>query len=132
MLITRKDKIEKPFENPTGERIYELVGKAKSLGGATKHSVGYVVIPPKKSSLLHYHPEAEETYYVMKGKGRMMVNGKEHFVNVGDVILIHPNEQHQIFIEGKENLEFIVICAPAWEANNSIFIENKNTKQNVG
>lgn len=132
MLITRKDKIGKPFENSTGERIYELIGKAKNLGGATKHSVGYVVIPPKCFSILHYHPEAEETYYVMKGKGRMMVNGKEHFVNVGDVILIHPNEQHQIFMDGKENLEFIVICAPAWESNNSIFLENKNTKQNVG
>jgi len=131
MLITRKDKTGKPFENPTGERIYELVGKPEELGGAVRHSVGYVVISPKRFSLLHYHPEAEETYYVMKGKGKMLVNGKEYFVNEGDVIFIHPNEQHQIFTDGKENLEFIVICAPAWEPNNSIFLDDKNTKLKV-
>ncbi len=125
MLIIRKDKIKKPFENPTGERIYELVGKPEKLGGAVKHSVGYVVIPPKKSSLLHYHPEAEETYYIMKGKGRMLINGKEYFVIAGDAIFIHPNERHQTFSDGGETLEFIVICAPAWEPNNSIFPDDK-------
>lgn len=132
MLITRKDKTEKPFENPTGERIYELIGKSGNLGGAIKHSVGYVVISKRGSSLLHYHPEAEETYYIMKGKGKMIVDGKEYFVNVGDAIFIQPNEQHQIFSAGKESLEFIVICAPPWESNNSIFLDNKKTKQKVG
>lgn len=100
MLVARKDKTGKPFENPTGERIYELIGKPKSLGGAAKHSIGYVLIPPTRSSLLHYHPEAEETYYIMKGKGKMVVNGKKYFVNVGMRYLFIPARSIKYF-QGK-------------------------------
>lgn len=123
MLITRKDKIKKPFENPTGERIYEMVGRPEHQGGSTKHSFGHVVIPPNCSSRAHYHPEAEETYYILKGKAKMIINGKEYYVHSGDTIFVRPPERHQIFTEGDEDLEFIVICAPAWEPSNSIFLD---------
>ena len=65
MLVTRKDNIEKPVENPSGERIYEMIGRPEHLGGTIGHSFGHVVIPPNHSSALHYHPEAEETYYIL-------------------------------------------------------------------
>ncbi|MEK7130544.1 MAG: cupin domain-containing protein [Patescibacteria group bacterium] len=125
MIITRKDRIKKPSINPTGEQIYEMIGRPKYLGGATKHSFGHVVIPPKCSSRLHYHPEAEETYYILKGKGKMLIDGKEHFVHSGDAIFIRPSEKHQIFTEGNKDLEFIVICAPSWEPTNSVFVDGK-------
>lgn len=123
MLITRKDKVEKPFENPTGERVYEMIGRPENLGGAIKHSFGHVVIPPNCSSLLHYHPKAEETYYILNGKAKMLINDKEYIVHSGDAIFIRPPERHQIFTEGDEDLEFIVICAPAWEPTNSIYLD---------
>lgn len=125
MLITRKDKIKEPFTSQTGEQIYEMIGRTQHLGGATKHSFGHVIIPPKCSSRLHYHLEAEETYYILKGKGKTLIEGKEYFVGPGDTILISPPEKHQIFTEGSENLEFLVICAPAWEQTNSVFVDEK-------
>lgn len=123
MLITSKEKVENPFVNVTGERVYEMVGKPAMLGGATKHSLGYAVIPPSCSSRLHYHPQAEETYYILKGEGRLVIDGAEHKVRPGDVILISPPERHQIFNEAGEDLEFIVVCAPAWEPDNSVFLD---------
>lgn len=125
MLITRKNKIKEPFTSQTGEQIYEMIGRAQHLGGATKHSFGHVVIPPKCWSRPHYHPEAEETYYILKGKGRTLIEGREHFVGPGNTILISPSEKRQIFTEGGEDLEFLVICAPAWEPANSVFIDEK-------
>jgi len=125
LLITRKDKVAKPFENPTGELIYEMIGRPEHLGGATKHSFGHVVIPPKCSSRLHYHPVAEETYYILKGKARMRVGDEMYLLVPGDAVLIRPPERHQIFTEGDENLEFIVVCAPAWEPTNSVFLDEK-------
>lgn len=124
MLITRKEKLEKPFVNVTGERVYELVGKPARLGGATKHSFGYAVIPANCSSRLHYHLQAEETYYMLKGEGKLVIDGVEHTVQPGDVILISPPEKHQIFNEGRDDLEFIVVCAPAWEPDNSVFLDD--------
>jgi len=124
LLITRKEKLEKPFVNVTGERVYELVGKPARLGGATKHSFGYAVIPANCSSRLHYHLQAEETYYMLKGEGKLVIDGVEHTVQPGDVILISPPEKHQIFNEGRDDLEFIVVCAPAWEPDNSVFLDD--------
>lgn len=125
MLIARKDKVEKPFENPTGERIYEMIGSPKNLGGANNHSFGHVVIPPNCSSRPHYHPIAEETYFILKGRAKMIVDGKEHLVEPGDAVFICPPEKHQIFTEGNEDLEFIVVCAPPWEPTNSVFLDEK-------
>jgi mannose-6-phosphate isomerase-like protein (cupin superfamily) len=125
LIITRKDKVEKPFTTMTGERVYEMIGRPEHLGGATKHSFGYTVIPRNCSSRPHYHPYAEETYYILKGKGRMIIDGVEHSVRPGDAIFISPPEKHQIFADGLEDLEFIVVCAPAWELSNSIFLDEQ-------
>jgi mannose-6-phosphate isomerase-like protein (cupin superfamily) len=123
MHIARKDKVKKPRENPTGERIYEMIGRGKELGEATRHSFAYVVIPPNCSSQLHYHPEDEETYYILKGEARLIINGKEYNVCQGDAILINPPERHRIFANGNEDLEFVVVCAPAWKPTNSVFLD---------
>ncbi len=125
LLITRKGKVQKPFENRTGERVYEMIGSPEHLGGATKHSFGYVVIPPNGSSRLHYHPSAEETYYILKGKGRMMIDGVEFHVAPGDAVLISPLEKHQIFTTGGHDLEFIVASAPAWEPSGSVYLDEQ-------
>lgn len=123
MLITRKDKIDKPFKSPSGERIYEMIGRPEHLGGTTGHSFGHVVIPPNHSSALHYHPEAEETYYILNGDAKILIDGKEYFLSPGDAVLINPPERHQIFASGKVDLEFIVVCAPAWEPSNSVYLD---------
>lgn len=123
MLITRKDKVVNPFESPSGERIYEMIGRGEHLGDTTKHSFGHVVIPHGCSSALHYHPEAEETYYILKGNAKILIDGEEHHLSPGDAVLINPPERHQILTKGQEDLEFIVVCAPAWEPDNSVFLD---------
>ncbi len=125
MLITRRKKAGRPIENPTGELIYEMIGRPEHLGKVTKHSVGYVILPPNCSSPPHCHPEAEETYYILKGQPTMYINDKEYFLSPGDVILIHSQEHHQILnIKNARggNVDFIVICAPAWEPNNTVLL----------
>ncbi len=102
-----------------------MIGLPSQLGGTTKHSFGYVVIPPKGSSRLHYHPHAEETYFIMKGKGKMIIDEKEYNVKPGDAILISPLEKHQIFCANNEDLEFIVVCAPPWEPDNSVYLDGQ-------
>jgi mannose-6-phosphate isomerase-like protein (cupin superfamily) len=123
LLLTRKEKVEKPFLSKSGERVYEMIGRPKNLGGAIKHSFGIAVIPPKCSSELHYHPYAEETYYIIKGKGRLIIDSAEYSVRPGDAIFTSPTEKHQIFCDGDDDLEFIVVCAPAWEPSNSVFLD---------
>ena len=121
MYITTKDKGNR-VETPEGEVIFELVGLDKNQGGASKHGVAHVVIPSGCSSLLHYHPEAEETYCILKGEGEIVVDGNKYHVKVGDTVFISPLEKHQIFAQGTCDLEFIVVCAPAWTPECSVFL----------
>jgi mannose-6-phosphate isomerase-like protein (cupin superfamily) len=122
MWITRKDFVKEPFVDSKGEIVYELIGSSKKSAGAVKHSLAYDVIPPGCSSKLHYHPQDEETYYILKGSGNIVINKKEHQIKLGDAIFIQPTESHQIFTTGNTDLEFIVVCAPAWQPANSVFL----------
>lgn len=123
MLKRRKEDVKKPFLNATGEKIFEMIGRPEHLGGSTQHSFGHVVIPPDCSSRPHYHPKAEETYYILKGAARMVVEGEEFELRPGDALLILPPEKHQIFNDSSEDLEFLVVCAPAWEPTNSVYLD---------
>jgi mannose-6-phosphate isomerase-like protein (cupin superfamily) len=111
-----------PIVSEHGEIIYELVGP--NLGETTqRHSVAHVVIPPGKSSLLHYHPEAEESYHVLKGNAQIILGEEQEALTAGETILIPSPKPHKIINTGKEDLEFIAVCVPAWEPTNSIFLE---------
>jgi len=123
MRLTRKEQIEKPFLNSTGERVYEMLGAPEGIGAAKYHSFSHVVIPAGCHSRPHYHPVAEETYYILSGEGRMQVDDRELRLVPGDALLIHTLEKHQIFNDGDSDLEFIAVCAPAWTPDNSVYLD---------
>jgi mannose-6-phosphate isomerase-like protein (cupin superfamily) len=119
------------LDSKHGELIHELLGSG--IGDSTKlHSVAYVILPPGRSTLLHYHPIAEESYYFLKGEGKMVIGDEEATVLPGQAVLIHATKHHKIFNAGKVDLEFLAFCVPAWEPTNTVFLEtfeDKNTAQ---
>jgi mannose-6-phosphate isomerase-like protein (cupin superfamily) len=119
MRIIAKDNIAEPFRAPLGEVIYEMIGRPEDLGGTSKHSFVHVSLPPGKSSAAHYHKVSEETYYVLQGTGRLIINNKTFALNIGQACLIMPGEVHQIFNDGETPLEFLTVSAPAWTPDDS-------------
>ena len=114
MHTRTREQAGEPFRAPLGELIYELVGNTVALGGAVKHSVAHVVVPSGKLSPRHYHRALEETYFLLQGKARMIIDGREFTLVPGEACLIMPGEVHQVFNEEEETLEFLVVCAPPW------------------
>jgi len=96
-----------PLFSPSGEIVYEL------LRGET-HTVAYIVIPPGKSSSAHFHKVSEETYTILAGTARLMIDNQELPYTPGQSCLIERDEVHQIFNAGTHNLEFLAICVPPW------------------
>ncbi len=125
MRVVKKDDISNPLKNPSGEEIYELIGRFPAIGGTIHHSVVHVVIPAGKSSHAHYHKASEETYYILKGIALMKVDAKVFRLQPGQACLIKPFETHQIFNEGKDDLEFLTVSAPAWTPDDSYFINEE-------
>lgn len=124
MKIIKKEEIKEPINNAKGELFYEMIGIGENLGNAEKHSFGKVIVLNGYNTNKHYHPEAEETYYILKGHGTMMIQDKKIEVEEGDTILISPNETHQLFAKDGD-IEAIVICSPAWHIDNTVFIEGE-------
>src|SRR5262245_51839102 len=114
MRVIAKAEVEQPFEAALGELIYELIGSTPETGGTTKHSFAHVDVPSGKLSPRHYHKVSEETYYILKGQARMIIDGHEFTLSPGQSLLIMPDEVHQVFNDKAETLEFLVICAPPW------------------
>jgi len=121
MKPTSKD-MTLPLSSEHGEVIYEMIGRTTD-DPTERHSLAYVVIPPGKSSLLHSHPIAEESYYVLRGAGRFLLADEERILLPGQAVVIPPTKPHQIFNSGETDLEFLAFCVPAWEPTNSVYPE---------
>jgi len=117
--LTSKGHVEDVLHTPTGEMIYELIGRAEHTGGASGHSLAHVTLPPGKSSEAHYHQVSEETYYVLQGRGWMEIDGQEFVLEPGQALLIEPGEVHKISNRGEKNFEFLAVCSPPWVPEDS-------------
>jgi mannose-6-phosphate isomerase-like protein (cupin superfamily) len=58
----------------------------------------------------------KEIVFVVKGKGKIEVDGKELLISEGDSIFIQPSQKY--FFEG--NLEIITSCHPTWYSEQHI------------
>ncbi|HVT01205.1 MAG TPA: cupin domain-containing protein [Patescibacteria group bacterium] len=58
-----------------------------------------------------FNEECKELSFVIKGSGRVVVEGKEYRFSENDQILINPNEKY--YWEGVATL--FISCAPAWK-----------------
>ena len=121
MQARSKDQVTHPIFAPGGEIISEIIGREADHGGTTLHSLAHVLTPVGKSSTAHYHKVCEETYYVLKGRARMVLDGQEFEVSPGQACLILPGQVHQIFNAGDQDLEVLAVCAPAWYPDDSYY-----------
>lgn len=117
MKVVHKDDISQPLKTPSGEVIYELIGKA--AGDPANHSLAQIVIPDGQSSQPHYHKISQETYFILAGRGHMMVDDREFELGPGQACLIEQGEVHQIINQGKEDLIFLAFCVPPWVPEDS-------------
>ena len=121
--ISSKERVLDPIETPHGETVYELIGRACAHGGARGHSLAHIVIPPGKASLAHRHQVSEESYYILQGEARMVIDGRTYAMSPGEACLISPGQVHQVFNAGARDLEFLAICTPAWYPEDSFYEE---------
>ena len=57
---------------------------------------------------LHYHERTDEIYYVIGGKGRMSLDGKEIELREGVVVYVPRGVKHKAW----GNLKVLVVCIP--------------------
>lgn len=72
------------------------------------HFMIYSELKPGTSIGYHTHQNNEEVYVILEGKGTMTINGREHEVVAGDVILNKPYWSHGLENTSDTELKIIV------------------------
>ena len=65
----------------------------------------------------HWHKHTHEYYYVMQGRGKLVIDGEEVPVAAGDCVWIKPGAFHHA--EGE--LESLIIAVPAFAPDDIFF-----------
>ncbi len=84
------------------------------------------VIWVKKSVKAHYHAVHSENIYVVEGKGKMTVDGKEIEIGPGDYLNFYKKVPHAVLeVTSKKPLKVISVQCPQFKGEDRVFIEEK-------
>lgn len=82
-------------------------------------SVSRARVNPGVTTVLHWLKDTEEKYFILSGSGEMEIDGKVAGTVVpGDLVIIPKNTDQRIKNTGTDDLIFICICTPRFEAKN--------------
>jgi mannose-6-phosphate isomerase-like protein (cupin superfamily) len=109
------------FITKDGSEIRELLAHRNSV--IRHQSLAEARLPVGGSTQEHYHPRAEEIYFITSGAGRLRMEGEERDVRVGDAIAIPPGRRHKLWNTGGETLRLLCCCAPAYEHDDTVITE---------
>lgn len=109
-----------PFVTRDGSTIREILAHRNS---AIRHqSLAEATIGPGQVTEAHYHPMAEEIYYILVGRGEVFVGEERRVVSAGDGVAIPPGTPHQIRNIGDTDMVFLCCCAPAYEHQDTVIV----------
>ena len=110
-----------PFLTKDGSEIRELLAHRNS--SIRNQSLAEARSPIGGATMEHYHPKAEEIYYITHGVGRMKIGQAERDVHPGDAVAIPPGQVHKLWNTGEVPLRLLCCCAPAYEHEDTIITE---------
>jgi mannose-6-phosphate isomerase-like protein (cupin superfamily) len=84
-------------------------------------SLAEATLEPDEATQRHYHRASEEIYFVLKGSGRMEVDGETRMVRPGDAILIPAGAWHTLENNGTSELRILCCCAPPYADADTFF-----------
>ena len=59
----------------------------------------------------HAHPDEEQVYFILEGKGRLKLADKETQVEGGTVAYIPRNTEHEVTCTSEEDLVYVYVAA---------------------
>jgi mannose-6-phosphate isomerase-like protein (cupin superfamily) len=117
MDIINRDEVLS-FTTKDSSIIREILAPRNSA--IRRQSLAEATVPAGQATEEHTHPETEEIYYILKGRGKMRIEGEERDVTAGDGIAILPGARHRIRNTGTEDLVFLCCCVPAYSDRDTV------------
>jgi quercetin dioxygenase-like cupin family protein len=80
--------------------------------GAKNMQCQMVIYEPGGFSPYHYHLKAEHAYFILKGRAKLIADGKEHELGQDTMIFIPPGEKHKFTNIGQSDMLFLEFYSP--------------------
>ena len=84
---------------------YFLIDPEKSPSKNLK--MGYTIVYPTGRTTGHAHEDMEEVYFILSGKGKMVVGDDEFSIQGGDALYIPSGAFHVTYNPGNQPLKFL-------------------------
>jgi quercetin dioxygenase-like cupin family protein len=81
------------------------------------------VAPGETVRPAHSHPNGEEIIYIVRGSGKVMIEGVVEPVKAGSAILFPQGKVHMLRNSGTEEMKVVCFFAPATNLENYKFFE---------
>ena len=81
------------------------------------------VAPGEKVRPAHSHPNGEELIYIIRGTGRVLVDGEVSPVREGTLVLFRKGLVHMLQNTGEEEMKVVCFFAPSTNLENYKFDE---------
>lgn len=69
-------------------------------------------VGPGQSQTPHTHDDQDKIYYVLEGRGRVSVGGREESLAPGEAVLAPAGSEHGLVNDGAEPLLVLVVVSP--------------------
>ena len=120
MEVINRSEVE-PFITKDSSGIREIL--APSNSSIKNQILAEEMLAPGMGTDEHFHPKAEEIYYVLDGRGRMKIEDEVREVRPGDGIAILPGKRHRIWNIGGSDLVFLCCCSRAYSHDDTVIVE---------
>ncbi len=78
------------------------------------YSLAHASLEIGEASLPHVLEACSELYYILKGKGRMIIGEESKILEAGDIAFVPKGLVQYIENQGDMKLEFLCIVSPPW------------------
>ncbi len=83
-----------------------------------------LVAPGETVRPAHSHPNGEEIIYIVRGSGKVMIEGVVEPVKAGTAVLFPQGKVHMLRNTGAEEMKVVCFFAPATNLDNYKFFDN--------
>lgn len=83
--------------------------------------VDIVSYAPGGTSPLHFHREIDHFFFVLDGRGRIVINGQDHPLRAGTVVWIAAGDVHKVHADADSPLTFLEYFSRG--AHETVFLE---------
>ena len=113
MIIVKSEEVKPFWTKPPYQREIKEFLSPKTREISKDIALGIVTLPPGESGNVHMHERSQETWFIISGKGKLMI-GSEEIRLMPDMVVVAPvGIEHQIANDGNELLKAIFIFTPA-------------------